>query len=381
MGRSLRSGMHLTTLRRVGLVLMLVGAADIALMIYTVAHGRSYSSSLNIFALVAGILVYRGRLGATRVVAHAAAFMFAALVGVIVFLPLVVPSDLVVISARLYPESWALTVLFTVAGLAALAWIRGQLTTGSVAAAFERSGGQVPRTTIALATGAVLSLVAVLAVRAAIGGESAQRAMGRAREQVGGDYRFLVTNMTLSYGREGKRGQALVLAYRPGEMRPVLVSFGSPAPERTANRDVATPAPAGVTFDASSGAPAAIGAMPADDVGGYVRRATVYARAGEYEKALADVDAAIRLDPDGIEAHVLADWILARQNRWDEIIERWTRFIETHPASGRAFLERAGTYHHKGDDSAARRDLEQACALQYPSACQLLQRLTPTSRP
>lgn len=55
----------LPILKRVGTVLMVVGAIDIAAMIYCVASGYSYPSSLNIFALVAGIFIRRGSLRAS----------------------------------------------------------------------------------------------------------------------------------------------------------------------------------------------------------------------------------------------------------------------------------------------------------------------------
>jgi hypothetical protein len=42
-------------LRRVGNVLLVVGIADIAGMIYTVSSGHSYSSSFNVLAVIAGI--------------------------------------------------------------------------------------------------------------------------------------------------------------------------------------------------------------------------------------------------------------------------------------------------------------------------------------
>jgi hypothetical protein len=65
-------------MRRVGSVLMAVGAIDIIACTVTVANGGGYGSSLNIFALVAGVMVYRGHVGAVRGVVRWFSFMFGA---------------------------------------------------------------------------------------------------------------------------------------------------------------------------------------------------------------------------------------------------------------------------------------------------------------
>ena len=59
---------HRAILKRVGLALVVFGIADIAFMIYSVTKGQSYSSSFNIFAVIAGVFLIRGSLGATRLV-------------------------------------------------------------------------------------------------------------------------------------------------------------------------------------------------------------------------------------------------------------------------------------------------------------------------
>jgi hypothetical protein len=49
-------------LRKTGWVLVAVGLIDIAMMIYTISLGMSYSSSLNIFAVVAGLFLIGGKI-------------------------------------------------------------------------------------------------------------------------------------------------------------------------------------------------------------------------------------------------------------------------------------------------------------------------------
>jgi hypothetical protein len=55
---------HLPLLKKAGLVLVIVGLMDIGLMIYAIASRVSYSSSLNVFAVVAGAFLLRGNLRA-----------------------------------------------------------------------------------------------------------------------------------------------------------------------------------------------------------------------------------------------------------------------------------------------------------------------------
>jgi hypothetical protein len=58
----MESRTHQAILRRVGGVLVAIGLVDIAWMIYCIVHGISYRSSLNLFAVIAGVLLLRGSL-------------------------------------------------------------------------------------------------------------------------------------------------------------------------------------------------------------------------------------------------------------------------------------------------------------------------------
>ncbi len=385
------------------MVLMAVGAADIAYMAYCLAQGRSHSSTLNVFALAAGFFLYRGSLTAARIVAQGTAFLLGGLLAMLPLLALVVPWDLLAVSARLAPVSWAVAAVGTVAVAVLLEWLRRQLTSVVMSRA-HRAGRKEPRrTTAAFVTGMLVCAFAALVVRASLHGTSAREAMERARRRVGPDYRFFVTAMTVTSSRAGTRGTAEVLAYRPSEIKAIRVALGSteaedeaegapsggpsrregPGPATAAEADLA----AGVRLEEEgnlSGAIEAYGRAIAgrnDEAEARSRRARAYVKAGDHEKALADTDAAIALEPDRVENYELADWLLARQGQWDEIISRWTRYLDAHPGSGKAFLERGGAYHHKGDAAAARRDIEQACALQHDPACQLLRRMGSPPRP
>ncbi len=100
-------------------------------------------------------------------------------------------------------------------------------------------------------------------------------------------------------------------------------------------------------------------------------RARVYAHKGRFDLAEADLNQAIRLNPRYFEAYQTLDWILARDRRWDEVVSHWNRFIQIEPGNANAYIERAGTFRHKGNMVAALEDLKKACDLGNSNACQI----------
>lgn len=396
--RSSAARSHVATLKRAGWGLILVGLADIAYMVHCIATGESYSSSFNIFALTAGIFLVRGNLTAARLVAHASAFWLGAFLSLSLLVTAIVPWDLLVISARLAPGSWVVGLVVAGAVVALLLWLHQQLTSEPLATAFENAGKKPVRTKISLGFGLVVFVVIGLVVRAALSGGSAQQATEQARQQMGPGYRFFVTEMSVSESRKGTRGVAKVIAYRSNEIHELQVKLGSTESEDSdaSQRGSEASSPQDVTASASDASDhvasghklyqggqlqSAIGEytlavqMNPNDADAHYWRAAVYARTGEHDKALADLAVSMNLDPDEIRAYELADWILARRGEWEAVILRWTSFIERHPDNGKAFFERGGAYHHKGDQEAARRDAEQACTLRHEPACQILKRI------
>jgi len=82
----------------------------------------------------------------------------------------------------------------------------------------------------------------------------------------------------------------------------------------------------------------------------------------------------IRLDPRDIKSYRMMDYLLASQQRWDEIIEYWNRFLSLESDNGDAYLERAGASRHKGDMQSALADLKMACNLGNKKACDIQRR-------
>ena len=88
------------------------------------------------------------------------------------------------------------------------------------------------------------------------------------------------------------------------------------------------------------------------------------------EELRAQVDAA----PDDLRANQALDYALAKENRFEEIVGLWTRYLARHDEDGRAHMERAGTYNHLGRRAEMIADLERACELGITEGCARLRR-------
>lgn len=96
----------------------------------------------------------------------------------------------------------------------------------------------------------------------------------------------------------------------------------------------------------------------------------------EYGAAREDIIRAVALNIETREAYRLHDYLLARERRWEEIIQAWTQYLEVHPDDDVALLERARTWHHQGNDARGLEDLERSCNLGNAKACALYKRET-----
>ena len=90
-------------LNRVGIALCVVGAIDIAVFIYCTVNNINYTSSLNVFAVVAGLFLIRGSIQAARIVTLFSAFLLAALVTLLFTFPFMQPVELQLIDFKLNP--------------------------------------------------------------------------------------------------------------------------------------------------------------------------------------------------------------------------------------------------------------------------------------
>lgn len=213
---------HQTVLKRVGIVLIIVGVLDIGYMAYCIANNQSYSSSLNIFSVIAGIFLVRGSLQATRIVTWFSAFMLAAVLGAtLLFLPFIQPFGLWATEFRLNPIGTVLIVLIPPVAIVLLLWVYRQLRSSSVVRARVAAGQQATPPRSAFVIGVVLAVGLAVMVHFTIRGESGAKAVHLAQAQLGADYKYHVKAMQWSGGHY----RASVTAYRSNEIKSVEVEW------------------------------------------------------------------------------------------------------------------------------------------------------------
>jgi hypothetical protein len=216
---------YLTILRRVGVVLIVVGVIDVGLMIYCIVHRVGYASSFNVFAIIAGIFLMRGSLRAASLIARFAAFMLTGFIGLVFVWPVFLPPGLALAELRIYPLRFlAFSALFT-AVLGLLFWVVRQLRRGAVLEAIARSARKTPSLRGPILVGAALAVIIASITGLSLRSGSAKRAEQIAAGQVGNGYSFHVTSMRAVWTSKGKAISAVVTAWNDHEIREIQVNW------------------------------------------------------------------------------------------------------------------------------------------------------------
>jgi hypothetical protein len=204
-------------LRRVGLALIVFGLLDIGVMIYCILNAIGYSSSFNVFAVLAGIYVWRGHPWWVKWATRAAGFYAAASCMMVPIFPFLFPTDLCVLEFRLHPVG---AITGTIAGIGAVAfliWVYRELRQAPVLAVYANQGpswaAPVCGATLALGLGVLFVFL--------MHGDAEKRAITLATAKMGPGYHYFVTG--LSYA--GDSGSAEVLAYDDRAVRTVKVEW------------------------------------------------------------------------------------------------------------------------------------------------------------
>ncbi|MDI9246938.1 hypothetical protein [Marinobacter sp. CHS3-4] len=207
--------------KKAGIVLLIVGIIDIAFMIYAIANKVSYSSSFNIFAVIVGILLLRGSARTARVVRWFSIFLTVAFVGVLIIVPLATPIDLLLAQWKSHTAQSLGSVALGLAAIGLIIWVYRQLSTSESLEVLSVAGFRTGRPTSAYIAGSVLLALATGLSIGFLNGETAQKAEALAEEQLGSEYSYHVSSMSMS----GSSGSAWVVAYNDDEIKNIQVQW------------------------------------------------------------------------------------------------------------------------------------------------------------
>jgi hypothetical protein len=200
-------------LRRAGFVLVAVGLVDIGWMIYCIANGIAYSSSLNLFAVIAGILLIRGGLKTAGIIRWLALLAVSALVSVAVVLAFMQPIGLWVAEIRFHTLSVGGGIVAMVALATALYWVARELGREPVQIARDQAGFKRWSARVPMLCGFGLVVLMSVFLTILLNGESAARAKREAATKVGPGFALHVTSLYINDSPGHKRVSAVVTAW------------------------------------------------------------------------------------------------------------------------------------------------------------------------
>lgn len=207
------------------MALLGIGLLDIAVMVYCIVNRVSYSSSFNIFAVLAGIFLLRGSLRAASVVRWFATFMLAGFLALALAWPFMQPVDLTLTQVRLSPVPSLLSLGFMVFVPGLLYWLCRELGSESVQQAHAAAGRKARDMRIPAAAGVGCVVLLTVFLSFLLGGESAAKAKVIAAQQFGTTYRYHVSSLNITTNSRGKFVAGVVTAWNEKEIHNVPVSW------------------------------------------------------------------------------------------------------------------------------------------------------------
>lgn len=217
----MNSPSHVPILTRTGWVLLVVGVLDIGFMVYCIANGIAYSSSLNIFAVVGGAFLLRGSLLAASIIRWFGVFMIAAFASVLVTSPLLQPLSLTLTQLRLSPLAAAQSLLVFTVLLVLLWWLIRELGSQPVLAAQAAAGRNLKSIRLAYAAGVGLAVVLAVSVNLMHRTESAAKAISLAKGQLGPGYQYHVSSLRYQSSGANSSVSGVVTAWSEMEVKNV----------------------------------------------------------------------------------------------------------------------------------------------------------------
>ena len=212
-------------LTRVGAILVVVGSIDIAWMIYCIIHKIPYRSSLNLFAVIAGLLLVRGSLRTAATVRWFGIFFLTAGIAILIAWPAIEPLDLTLTRIRLNPVGFAAGAVWVAFIFALLFWVIMELGREAVQVAIDSAGLKRRDMRLPAALGGALVIALAVLSGVFLRGASAQHAKSMATEQVGSGYKFHVNSLRTSSVGDSESTSGVVTAWNDKEVRDIPVHW------------------------------------------------------------------------------------------------------------------------------------------------------------
>ena len=207
--------------RTPGVALLVVGLLDIGIMIYCIVNKLAYSSSLNIFAVIAGILLIRGSVKTARYTRWFIAFLLTGLIGFLLVVPFITPFDLLLIHIKTAPTISFLFFILACVFLGTLFWVYRTLSSEPCLLALEQGGFSREKPKSAFMAGLLILVLLVGLTHILRNGEAANKAIELAKRKIDGDYKYFVSSIST----RNKSGSATVKAYNGNEVHEIEVDW------------------------------------------------------------------------------------------------------------------------------------------------------------
>jgi hypothetical protein len=207
-----------------GKVLIFAGLADIGIMIYCIINKVNYSSSFNIFAVIAGILLLRGSLKTANIAAKFLALFIGMAAIILPYYLITMPVDYIVVSFKLHPGNMIFTVLIITALCVFMIWTYKALTTPAILKILEeqkiitKTFWKQPKA--GFAAGVVLGAALSALLFFMFSGPMKEMIESKAKEQTGPGYKYHIVNFNSSNANY----RATVAAYNDDEIKEVEIN-------------------------------------------------------------------------------------------------------------------------------------------------------------
>ena len=215
----------LTILKRVGTVLVAVGILDVVRMIYCIMHGASYSSSFNIFAVIAGIFLIGGSFRTASYVHSFAIFLLSFGLTALAFaLPILYPVSLALTEIRLRP-GFVVSSTLDFASVFILIWIIYQLGHEAVQTEITFATGRKVNGPFSIFSGIALGVVLVAVIAFLFNGINGKKAKPIAFSQLGSGYQYAITSLNISTTSGESSVSGVVTAWNNSQIREIPVHW------------------------------------------------------------------------------------------------------------------------------------------------------------